>query len=349
LSQQYGVSKANDFALLREIGGECAGAVSLVFEDKPTKQSPQKPIAWLSQTELSELIKTLPQRPMLAGQDGLRLSLAGAQNKLPVTLKPNSSNELFGIGRPEVGIPSTHIIKPSITGLMDTAHNEMFCMSLAKHMRINTPTTLFAFVNEWPIFIIERYDRVQSNGQPLARLHQEDFCQALGVSTDNKYQAEGGPSLADCFRLVRQATHNSATSVISLLDYVIFNTLVGNHDAHGKNFSLLYRSAKVELSPLYDCLSTAVYPTLTPKMAMSIGGKYLFSQVHARHWEQFAMEAGLSNALTKQRVLFFAKNLGVEARKARALGQNSAFDSPIVEGICQLIEQRCALTLKRLS
>jgi hypothetical protein len=74
---------------------------------------------------------------------------------------------------------------------------------------------------------------------------------------------------------------------------VIFNALIGNHDAHAKNFSLLYSGKTPVLAPFYDTLSTAVYPTLTPKMAMKIGSKYKFSEVQARHWEQFAEGVGL--------------------------------------------------------
>jgi serine/threonine-protein kinase HipA len=152
LSQQYGVSKANDFALLREIGGECAGAVSLLFDSKLAEQPSTQAITWLSQTELSELIQTLPQRPMLAGQDGLRLSLAGAQSKLPVTVRQNASNELFSIGRPAINVPSTHILKPAIARLKDTAQNELFCMSLARQLRIHTPPTYWSWQMKYRFF-----------------------------------------------------------------------------------------------------------------------------------------------------------------------------------------------------
>ena len=132
-----------------------------------------------------------------------------------------------------------------------------------------------------------------------------------------KYQNEGGPDLAQCFDLVRSATRPSAPQVLPLLDYVVFNALIGNHDAHAKNFSLLYLGKAPVLAPFYDTLSTAVCPTLTPKMAMKIGNKYQFSEVQARHWEQLAEGAGFSKA-------------GVEK-------------------INTLIEQRCAQTIQRLT
>jgi len=102
-------------------------------------------------------------------------------------------------------------------------------------------------------------------------LHREDFCQALSVKPESKYQNEGWPSLAQCFELIRRVTRPSAPHVLRLLDYVIFNALIGNHDAHVKNFSLLHANGTITLAPLYDALSTVLYPELTAKMAMKIG------------------------------------------------------------------------------
>ena len=348
LSRQFGFSQQNDFALLREIGGECAGAVSLQMGDEVQLTDAASLTRWLSNTELGTLIQELPQRPMLGGQDGLRLSLAGAQDKLPVRLGKNNHNDLYSIGLASAGAPSTHIMKPAIAGLTDTVQNELFCMSLARYIGINASPTFLVPSGADAIFLTERYDRVLLSNQTVTRLHQEDICQALGISAHTKYQTEGGPSLGDCFDLMRRATNNSAMSILSLQDYVIFNTLVGNHDAHGKNFSLLYRGGKTELAPLYDCLSTAVYPTLTPKMAMSIGGKYLFSDLRAKHWEQFSKDTGLSPSLTKRRILFFTQKLPALARKAATLQAGGLFDSPITNGICNLLEQRCAMTVKHI-
>lgn len=168
-----------------------------------------------------------------------------------------------------------------------------------------------------------------------------------------KYQNEGGPNLAQCFDLVRSATRPSAPQVLRLLDYVIFNALIGNHDAHAKNFSLLYshkeRGKSPVLAPFYDTLSTAVYPTLTPKMAMKIGSKYKFSEVEKRHWEQFAEGAGFTKAQIKRRILELAKLLPATARKLQSDPGHSFAGNAVVEQINTLIEQRCALTMRRLT
>jgi serine/threonine-protein kinase HipA len=133
-----------------------------------------------------------------------------------------------------------------------------------------------------------------------------------------------------------------------MLDYVIFNALVGNHDAHAKNFSLLYAGKYAVLAPLYDVLSTAVYPDLTPKMAMRIGGKYEFSKVQARHWDQFLEAVGLGKAQARKRILALAKSMPTTARGLQSDPSRGFTRHSVVEQIVTLIEQRSALTLRRL-
>jgi len=149
--------------------------------------------------------------------------------------------------------------------------------------------------------------------------------------------------------LVRSSTRPSAPHTLKLLDYVVFNALTGNHDAHGKNFSLLYTPAGAVLTPLYDVLCTAVYPTLTDKMAMKIGSKYKFSEVMVRHWEQFALDAALSPAQVKKRILDIAKRLPDLARTTQAAFRSDGNHRPVIDQIVALIGQRCALTMRRLT
>jgi serine/threonine-protein kinase HipA len=196
--------------------------------------------------------------------------------------------------------------------------------------------------------LVERYDRWMDGQGKRHRLHQEDFCQALGIVPEMKYQNEGGPNLEQCFALVRKATRPNAPQILRLFDYVIFNALIGNHDAHAKNFSLLYSSDAPVLAPLYDTLSTAVYPSLTPKMAMKIGSKYKFSEVQARHWEQFAHSVGFTYAQAKRRILDIAKSLPNIARKLQSDPAYRFVGNQLVEQIITLIQHRCDLTIKRL-
>jgi len=151
--------------------------------------------------------------------------------------------------------------------------------------------------------------------------------------------------------LLRKATRPSAPQVLRLLDAVVFNALIGNHDAHAKNLSLLYagqnKNAAPTLAPLYDMLCTAVYEHLTPKMAMKLGSKYKFTEVQARHWEQFAQAAGLSKAQTKKRVLQIAQQLPAVARSLQATQPFAG--RPIINKMVELMDQRTALTIRRLT
>ena len=357
LAQQFGVSHQNDFALLDQIGGECAGAVTFLSPGQALSAPAQgDDIQWLSDEEVAAILDELPRRPMLAGTDGLRLSLAGAQDKLPVVFDGRLDGKLDGkrmdgkrIGLPRNGTPSSHILKPAIPGVEDSVMNEAFCMALAEAMQLNpAKSNVYAVLNR-SFLLVERYDRLADAQGHRRRLHQEDFCQALGVVPETKYQNEGGPDLAQCFDLVRRVTRPSALQVLRLLDCVVFNALIGNHDAHAKNFSLMYLAGGAVLAPFYDLLSTAVYPTLTPKMAMKIGSKYKLSEVHARHWEQFAQSAGLAKAQAKRRILELATLLPPTARALQSAPQRGFAGSALVERINLLIEQRCGLTIQRLT
>ena len=365
IAQALQVSRQNDFALLDGIGGECAGAVTLLEPGQaPALAHVFTATRWLDDTDLLRLLDDMPQRPMLAGQQGLRLSLAGAQDKLPVIATDDGR-----IGLPLNGAPSTHILKPAITGVDGSVFNEAFCMTLASALKLNVALVRIQRVADRQFLLVQRYDRLPvaeasavaggapSDGapvevpqpQPPTRLHQEDFCQALGVPPEHKYQNEGGPDLAQCFALLRQATRPSAPHILRLLDTVVFNALIGNHDAHGKNFSILYGHTGAGLAPLYDALSTAAYPHLTDKMAMKIGGNYRFTEVMARHWEQFARDAGLSPAQVKRRILEIARRLPDLARDTLARFDAQGDSHPILGQIVALTAQRCDLTIRRLT
>jgi serine/threonine-protein kinase HipA len=240
ISLQLHISEGNDFALLTEIGGECAGAVSLLPEGERWRDDGVYQA--LNDDELNRLVREMPQKPMLVGEDDVRLSLAGAQNKLPVFFE----NGIVSLTRGH--LPSTHILKPPMHYFSNTVENEMFCMKLAKKMGLDVPEVVL-LQKEKPLYLIERYDRLHSLHGGIIRLHQEDFCQALGVMPDMKYQNEGGPSLQACFQLIRDYSVNPIADLKSLLQWVIFNYLIGNADAHGKNISILFGEHGPRLAP----------------------------------------------------------------------------------------------------
>ena len=153
----------------------------------------------------------------------------------------------------------------------------------------------------------ERYDR-ETDGEYVRRLLQEDFCQAMGVPAEEKYESDGGPSAVRCFHFLRDSGFGFA-SLSAFVDSLVFNFIVGNADAHAKNFSIVYRDGKAALSPLYDTLSTAVYPNLASRMAMSIGGAWEFEDVTAASFDAFAEKCDIKAKFVHDRIANLADEL----------------------------------------
>ena len=292
-----GISKGNDFAFLEALGGDVAGALSLwpegVVPPVPDPTGTPRP---LSDDELVELLETLPKRPLLAGREGLRLSLAGAQTKLPVVLVDDR------VALPAPGQPTTHILKPAITRFPHTTENESLVMMLAAAVGLPVAPVAARAVGGRSYVLVTRYDRRFDASGQAHRLHQEDFCQALGIPPERKYAVEGGPTFKAGFDLLRRATTVPAVAVLALLDAAIFNLIVGNADAHGKNFSLLYQAAGVTLAPLYDLLSTVTYPDLSPNLAMKIAKRATLEEIGPATWPAFADDIGLAASFVRRRV-----------------------------------------------
>ena len=342
IARNLGISARNDFAMLERIGGECAGAVTFIPEGA-TLPEPDNAHRQLSPPELADIIKKLPRRPLLAGENGIRLSLAGAQDKIAVHVLSGQ------ISVPLNGAPSTHILKPAIERFEGVVFNEALCMRLAQAVGLNTANVEIGQVEGIDYLLVQRYDRAMNAEWPggserLSREHQEDFCQALGIVPEHKYQNEGGPSIKQCFELVRAASSTPVIDLQALLDAVIFNWLIGNNDAHGKNFSLVYRGQissglQTRLSPLYDLLSTVYYPELSPKMAMKLGSEYLSDRIAPANFERMAEEAGLAKPMMKGRVAELAHAVISKLPSVTT-------DHPVTLKVAKVIQSRCEQKLK---
>jgi serine/threonine-protein kinase HipA len=293
-----GISRRNDFAFLEALGGDVAGAISLWPEGEtpPARHVAGTAPHALTDDELAGLLDALPTRPLLAGREGLRLSLAGAQTKLPVVLVDGR------VALPAPGEPTTHILKLPIARFPHTTENEAFVMTLAAAAGLTVAPVEARTVAQRPYLLITRYDRRFDETGRAHRLHQEDFCQALGIPPEHKYASEGGPTFQTSFALLRRAATIPAPAVLALLDAAIFNLIVGNADAHGKNFSLLYQGGVTTLAPFYDLLSTLSYPQLSPRLAMKIAKKATLEEIGPTAWPAFAEDAGLAAPFVRRRV-----------------------------------------------
>ena len=339
IARALGVSADNEFRLLEHLGGEVAGALTLLSEGETPEPPSTAAPRLLGDNELVQLLDRLPMRPMLAGEGGLRLSLAGAQSKLPVLVIDGQ------IALPAPGQPTSHILKPPIARFPGTTENEYFCMSLARAIGLDVAPVEMRSVADRSFLLISRYDRVVSPSGQLVRLHQEDFAQALGVPSHRKYASEGGPTFPDCFALLRRAATRPPRDILRLLDAAIFNLIIGNADAHAKNFSLLHKDGAVTLAPLYDLLSTVMYPELSPKLAMKIGGKAVLEDIQARHWERFAGDAQLGAPFVRNRVRQLCE--AVAAASAGNFGQTIPSGTNLEE-VKSIVSERAVRLLRTI-
>ena len=308
ISDYLHISETSTLKLLAALGGECAGLITLTAEENPVLQR-----EWyefngqnyeeLSNERLADFIRKIPERPLIKADDKLRLSLAGAQEKIALAQ--------FG-GRwylPLNGAPSTHILKPTREGsLSSLAQNEYICLRLANELAITVPGVDLISIAGKDVLVVNRYDRI-IQGNNVCRLHQEDFCQALGLMSEVKYQSDGGPGIADICTAMKSIMTVPAIEIQKLFHSVVFNYLIGNCDCHGKNYSILYNGRKTELAPLYDIVSTTLYEGLTDKLSMKIGRHYEIEKVSQEDFLLLADSMNMKISLCKAVFKTYAEKL----------------------------------------
>ena len=322
----------NTFAFLKELGGDCAGAISLYPEDMEPGSANDR-IRELSEDEADEILRALPERPLLQGLvEGYRISVAGAQDKLVARVRDGR------VSLPLYGSASTHIVKPEMSICRSSVENECFCQRLAARLGLAAARASILDIKSRAYYVSERYDR-EENGGCVRRILQEDFCQAMGVPSEEKYESDGGPSAVRCFRFLREAGFGFA-ALAGFVDALVFNFMVGNADAHAKNFSILYRDGKASLAPLYDTLSTAVYPNLTPRMAMSIGGARDFDEVTAASFDAFAVKCDINPKFVRDRIARLSDELPAAMNDVAAELSGTGHPSSIYKDISTHTQRR---------
>ena len=330
------ISETSTLKLLEALGGECAGLISILNEeDSFSKETSYKldsnNYELLDGNRLSEFIEKMNTRPLIKADDKLRLSLAGAQEKL--ALAKINGEWYLSLN----GAPSTHILKPTRTGsLSSLAQNEYICMKLAKSFGLPVPDVDLLKIAGKDIFVVERYDRIKE-ADSIQRLHQEDFCQALGIMSTSKYQNDGGPGIADIFNTILKVCTVPALESQKFLRYVLFNYVLGNCDSHGKNYSLLYKNNRVELSPLYDVVSTIIYPDLTEKLSMKIGKHYEIQKVTQEDFSILAESLNIKYSVLSKIFDDFAKKY---IPAFEELKDDEKISRDIVNSILQVVKSK---------
>jgi serine/threonine-protein kinase HipA len=337
IAGKLGVSEANGFAMLAALGADCAGAVTVL----PSDQSPQAPGAEarpLSEGQVGELLRDLPRDPLGVDVDpgGVRLSLGGVQDKL-ILFRLSTGD----FAQPLGGMPSNCLLKPEHERFEGLAANEAFCMRVAAASGNAAATTELLELDGIRCLYSERFDRTINADGTTVRLHQEDMCQALGLLPTQKYEVDDGPSVASVIALLRrQPSPRIALDVNAFVRAVLTGFLLGNSDAHGKNFSLLYDpETGVRLAPLYDVVSTAVYDDLTPRLAMAIGGEDDPSQVDLLCWERLGAESGLGGALPRFVQRWSSEILAATEACLRD-AEREGWSHPVLEAIADVCRER---------
>ena len=342
VGMKLGAAPEDVIGILSEIGRDTAGALSI---GKPGTSATGnwRPIA--SEADLERIIEELPSKPFLAGEDGVSMSLAGVQSKIGV-----ARDQSGRLCIPVDGAPSTLILKPDSPRLPGGVQNEAVCLVLAARVGLLAPRVETGRAGGRSFLLVTRYDRLEQSGR-WRRLHQEDFCQALGKPPAAKYEANQsgikGPTLADMFSLTRNVM--SARDVLALLDHVLLNILCCNTDAHAKNYSIMVSGRGFTLAPIYDVMCAAAWDGVTRNLAQRVAGKNRGEHLKRRHWDAFAREAGLSARALLGRIRELARNVAAEAGPAgAAVAAMPAGDHPLMPRFVEAIEGRCRAVLSGL-
>jgi serine/threonine-protein kinase HipA len=342
LGQLLGMARSDVIGLLSAIGGDTAGALS-IGQPGRTASVHWQPVG--KPEDLERLIEELPNKPFLVGEEGVSMSLAGAQTKLAVAV-----DDTGGVCIPMNGSPSTHILKPDSPRLCGGVQNEAFCLTLARRMKIPTPNVTTDQAGKRTYLLVKRYDRTDVGGR-WRRLHQEDYCQALGKPPSAKYESNQtgirGPTLKDMFDVTRR--HMPPTDVVRLLDMVVVNVLACNTDAHAKNYSIMIRAGGASLAPMYDLMCGEVWEHVTKNLAQKIAGESRGDYLKRRHWQRFARECGLNPRQVIDRVDALAKSVIAEAEAAASeVAAMPAGNHVILDQTRQAVERRARALLAQL-
>jgi serine/threonine-protein kinase HipA len=294
VAEREGIDELDDIALLSLLGRECAGAIAIVpFADDGSFDADRGPRSaqWLNDTELTQLITSLRVAGSDDPVDRYSVSLAGAQLKRGV---------LVDIDDGRIGIPigdelSSHILKLEPANYPGMSAVEHCMQHLASDIELRASSTALRRVGDEPVLLVERFDRAPSTsaGHPV-RLHQEDMCQALGRLSSQKYEryengVAKGPTIVEMVELLRRHARPSVQQVDDFLRLLWFNVIIGNVDAHSKNYSLLYHRdmRRFRIAPLYDAICVSAFHAHEERdkrhaeepIAMNIGGQTMFWQL----------------------------------------------------------------------
>lgn len=360
LTRSLGLNRTDTLAILDEIGDDTAGALSFGTPSNREVGSYTKLTEFYNiddpEIALEKHFEDLQRRPFLVGEEGVRLSLAGGQKKSALAVLDSNGSPVLRLPEdgdvlaiPHRGASSTVILKPDNPVLPGAVENETYCLHLAQAVGITSADAVVLSAGSRNAICVLRYDRVDQDGT-LQRIHQEDFAQANGVPPEKKYE-RGTFTGIDVATLLNTGRHLSPADALSLLNQFIFNILVGNTDAHAKNYSLLLPGGEGPyLAPLYDVLTVLSWPIVAQYFAQNIAGKKRKpGDITADHWDFIAKAVGYRPTDVRKQVKELVRRIG--ANRVSVVEEVASFPGGVagyVEEVADLIQENALRIAGRL-
>jgi len=334
IAAELGIDPGDGYSLIAALGRDCPGAVTFLPEDEPEAEMDSDAVAWLSDGELEELTAAEPQRLFDPNrEERMRFSLPGARHKLSLMREERSGRWAW----PTHDMPSTHIVKPESGEHPDLVANEMFCTTVAREAGLMVAPTAVRMIGGRRCLVAERFDRAPEDGV-TERFHQESFSQALGFAPGAGAPgvAAEGPGFAESCGLLRAT--GEEPGIILLIAGALCHYLLGNGDAHGANFGLLFAYEGAVLAPFYDLCSTAVYddPVHT---GMTIALDY-YTPASIDDLARIGEESGIGLDHCRRVAGNMAERVSGALLPAVTQAKEEGWHAPVVEGITQIAVDR---------
>lgn len=346
-ASRFHVSPRNPLSLLAHVGEDCAGAVQFLRPERVDEllRDNGHEVDWLDDADVAARLRDVRRDAGQTRRDGDlgQFSLPGAQPKIAL----QRQGDRWGVPRGRA--PTTHILKPPTGAFDGYAENEHFCLNLARRMGLSVCASEIVHFGDETAICVERYDRLRIDGE-WRRVHQEDFCQALGVMPQRKYQNEGGPSPAQIAEVLQRYSIQPRVDRENFLLALVFNWLVAGTDAHAKNYSLMISPhGGIRLAPLYDITSAWPYPSLNRrklKFAMKVGSHYRLHDIRWADWSKLAVELGFKPDFVAHVMRLAASVIAdLAATEARAVKANGV-RHPVIDRLVTAIADAAVQTLK---
>jgi serine/threonine-protein kinase HipA len=345
-ADRLGVGPDDIFAILSEMGWECPGAVQFCRpEDVDALLDRSGEYKLVGVTDIAQRLRELIDTPASWTMPEEHWSLGGQQEKFALRQLDGEWYEAHG------SAATTHIIKPGIRGLRYQALVEHVTMAAAFELGVDVAAgRIVQFDDQWAL-VIERFDRGAGDDGSVLRVHQEDFCQALGRLPEAKYETRGGPGLADLAGLVRRSSAEPEDDLMAVADFAAVNLVAGAPDGHSKNISILLPpGGRSQVAPLYDLATGLTYDrgSVERTVALSIGGERGFSRIRRKQWEKAANVLTLNTAALLDRVRGMAEQYPDAFERALRDVQNVPGADEVGTRTLPVLREHCKNLLQQL-